>query len=63
MTQVDICGMQCGMRPQQARNGEQRESQGNAESSSPSSDVETELFIGLPEIRTRRILPPLPPRV
>lgn len=54
---------QCGIQPQQAANGEQqRESQPNTESS-PSSEVETELFIGLPETRARRsILPPLPPR-
>ncbi|KAL5062105.1 hypothetical protein RYX36_023842 [Vicia faba] len=30
-----------------------------ADQSSPSSDVETELFIGLPETRTRRISPML----
>ncbi|XP_028769047.1 MADS-box protein SOC1 isoform X1 [Neltuma alba] len=53
----------CGIQPQQETNGEQqRESQPYAESS-PSSEVETELFIGLPETRARRsILPPLPPR-
>ncbi|KAF7825969.1 MADS-box protein SOC1 isoform X1 [Senna tora] len=51
----------CGMQAQKATNVEHRESQGYAESSSPSSDVETELFIGLPETRsTRRILPPPP---
>ncbi|KAL5062103.1 hypothetical protein RYX36_023840 [Vicia faba] len=31
------------------------EGEGNADQSSPNSDVETELFIGLPETRTRRI--------
>ncbi|KAL1369052.1 MADS-box protein SOC1 isoform X1 [Arachis hypogaea] len=40
-------------------NKDQRENQAQpyAESSSPSSDVETELFIGLPETRTRRMSP------
>lgn len=49
---------QCGILPRLATK-DQRENQPQpyAESSSPSSDVETELFIGLPETRIRRISP------
>ena len=44
--------LQCGIQPQQGSN-EQREIL-PYEESSPSSDVETELFIGPPEGRTKR---------
>ncbi|GMI98352.1 SUPPRESSOR OF OVEREXPRESSION OF CO 1, AGAMOUS-like 20 [Hibiscus trionum] len=45
----------CGMLPLKGSE-EQRESEVPNDESSPSSDVETELFIGLPEGRTKRIL-------
>lgn len=45
----------CGLQPRQGLN-EQRENF-PYEESSPSSDVETELFIGPPEMRAKRLLP------
>lgn len=56
---IQIC-VQYGIFPQPATK-DQRENQQPAEpyaESSPISEVETELFIGLPETRTRRISPP-----
>ncbi|KAJ1413700.1 hypothetical protein SESBI_19523 [Sesbania bispinosa] len=48
----------CGICSQPAATKDQRENQPQPYAeSSPSSDVETELFIGLPEARTRRISP------
>ncbi|GLT51885.1 hypothetical protein SLA2020_252600 [Shorea laevis] len=46
----------CGVTSLERLN-EQRENVAVPEESSPSSDVETELFIGPPETRTRRLLP------
>ncbi|KAK8587944.1 hypothetical protein V6N12_022406 [Hibiscus sabdariffa] len=45
----------CGMLPWKGSK-EQRESEVPIDESSPSSDVETELFIGLPDGRTKRIV-------
>jgi hypothetical protein len=57
---IQIC-VQYGNYSSQATKKDQRENiheaKPYADQSSPSSDVETELFIGLPETRTRRIPP------
>ncbi|KAF5732988.1 MIKC mads-box transcription factor SOC1 isoform 1 [Tripterygium wilfordii] len=48
--------VKCGLQPWERLN-EQKGNEAYKESSSPSSDVETELFIGPPEGRTKRLLP------
>ncbi|KAF5744337.1 MIKC mads-box transcription factor SOC1 isoform 1 [Tripterygium wilfordii] len=48
--------MECGLQPWE-RLKEQKENEVYKESNSPSSDVETELFIGPPEGRRKQLLP------
>ncbi|KAG6669639.1 MADS-box protein SOC1-like isoform X2 [Carya illinoinensis] len=47
----------CGIQPQTAINNEHNRDISAYEESTPSSDVETELFIGLPERRAKRLPP------
>lgn len=48
---------QCGLMPWQGSNEQRENVAAVPEDSNPVSDVETELFIGPPEKRTRLLLP------